>query len=48
MVYEQKLGKDLKGSGRDLIKVRSRYLTGRPEENHENPSVRAIDVSAEI
>jgi hypothetical protein len=35
MIAEQLIGKDMKGTGVDLIEILSRYLAGGTEENHQ-------------
>jgi hypothetical protein len=35
MIYEKLIGRDIKGTGLDLIESLSRYLAGGSEENHQ-------------
>jgi hypothetical protein len=43
-----KLGKDLEGSDRGLMRVLSWNLPERTEENHAKPLVITVDIPAEI
>jgi hypothetical protein len=48
MMGEESIGKNLEGSGRGLIEVRSQHLPGRSEENHKEISIRILELPAEI